>query len=427
MQENDTLISNFNFNIGVLGYLTLGFELICATLIVVLFSFAWYFNDPQSLIIPSVLTLCVLPLLDLSRRYISKGNVAASITTSCIVSWISALVIGFFASIVPVIFAASAMLSFVPVIIATTTTTDRILLRVSAISTLICCICGVFVTLPGFLPEGVPAEVIGRLIAIFVPLLLGISSLSLWYGNRRLHTSLQEAEQANFALAEKYHLEIELEEQKRMEQQARHSAEKADLEKLRYQLNPHFLFNSLTSIRGAIRKDAATAREMVTVLAEFCRLTLMRGSSEIQPLSDEIETIRLYVKMEQTRSRDNLAFNLNVAPGIGDFLMPAFVIQPLIENALKYGRQTSQGPLQINVIISKLPTDGIHILVSNTGCWVNSTSNMPPTSTRTGLRNLRQRLIRHYSDETQLVHHERDGSVFIDILLPYSLIEERNI
>ncbi len=423
--QRGTYLNHFNFNIKLLGYIAAGFEVTCVIIIATLFYFAWHFDDPQSLVIPSVLAIFVLPTLDMARRFIAKGNVSAAVTVTCIVSWIAALTIGFFASVVPVIFAASAVLSFVPVIIATTTTTHRTLLIVSSLSILVCCICSVFLVLPPFLSEGVPAIVIGNLIAIIVPLLLGISSISLWYGNRRLQLSLTEALQANDTLAAKHQLEIELEEQKRMEADARHDAERADLEKLRYQINPHFLFNSLTSIRGAIRTNSTTAREMITVLAEFCRLTLMRGSTEIHQLSEELETLYLYLKMEQARSGDNLQVEVSVDPALKTFLMPAFVLQPLIENAIKYGRQTStltQGDtLQIAVMITGDADSSLHIRVSNTGCWVDSTLEGPIPSTRTGLRNLRQRLIRHYDNTIQLEHREENEEVHVTVLLPFSL------
>ena len=421
MPKRDQFLNQFNFNIKLLGYIAVGFEVTCVIVIATLFYFAWHFDDPQSLVIPSIFAIFVLPPLDIARRFIAKGNVSAAVTVTCIVSWIAALTIGFFASVVPVIFAASAVLSFVPVIIATTTTTHRTLLIVTSLSILVCCICSIFLVLPPFLNEGVPAIVIGNLIAIIVPLLLGISSISLWYGNRRLQLSLTEALQANNTLAAKHQLEIELEEQKRMEADARHDAERADLEKLRYQINPHFLFNSLTSIRGAIRTNTTTAREMITVLAEFCRLTLMRGSTEIHHLSEELETLYLYLKMEQARSGDNLQIEVSVDPVLETFLMPAFVLQPLIENAIKYGRQTSNNTLQITVMITGYANSGIHIRVSNTGYWVDSALEGPIPSTRTGLRNLRQRLIRHYDDKTQLEHDESNGKVHINVLLPFSL------
>ena len=421
MLQGDANLNKFDFNIKLLGYISIGFELTCIAVIIVLFYFAWYFNDPQSVIIPSILAIFVVPFLDMARRYIVKGNVSSAVTATCIVSWISALTVGFFASVVPVIFAISAVLSFVPVIIATTTTTHRTLLIVTSLSILVCCICSIFLVLPPFLHEGVPAIVISRLTSIVVPLLLGISSISLWYGNRRLQLSLTEALQANDALAATHRLEIELEEQKRMEAEARHDADRADLEKLRYQLNPHFLFNSLTSIRGAIKANASTAREMITVLAEFCRLTLMRGSAEIHPLSEELETLHLYLKMEQARGGDNLQVNVSVAPSLENFLMPAFVLQPLIENAIKYGRQTSRDTLQITVMITNYTDSDLHIRVSNTGHWVDSILKDPIPSTRTGLRNLRQRLIRHYGNTIQLGHSEDNGEVHVTTLLPFSL------
>lgn len=420
MQESEKLVSKFNFNIKLLGYISIGFEFICISVIIVLFIFAWYFDDGQSLIIPIILVFIVLPLLEQVRRLIAKGNVSLAILKSCYICWISALCIGFFASIVPVIFAASAVLSFIPVIIATTTTTHSTLLKLTAISTIICCICGVFLLIPPFLPQGVPAKMIEILIAVFVPILLCVSSISLWYGNRRMQLSLIEAEQANEALSQQHRLEIELKEQKSLEEKARHDAERADLEKLRYQLNPHFLFNSLTSIRGAIRTDAAAAREMITALAEFCRLTLIRGSTNVYTLSEELDSLRLYLKMEQVRSGDNLQVSYAIEKKLENFLLPAFILQPLVENALKYGRQTSTTKLQIKIEVTNTLEQGIYIHVSNTGSWLTPEKEKL-VSTRTGLHNLYQRLFHHYGDKTRLDHSQNNGWVHVDVLLPYSL------
>lgn len=420
MQENEKLVNKFNFNIKLLGYISIGFELICISVIIVLFIFAWYFDDRQSLIIPTFLVFIVLPLLEQVRRLIAKGNVSLAVLKSCYICWLSALCVGFFSSIVPVIFAASAILSFVPVIIATTTTTHSTLLKLTAVSTIVCCICGVLLVIPPFLSQGVPAEVIAILIAVFVPVLLCISSISLWYGNRRMQLSLIEAQQVNEALAQQHRLEIELKEQKRLEEKARHDAERADLEKLRYQLNPHFLFNSLTSIRGAIRTDTAAAREMLTVLAEFCRLTLIRGSANVHTLSEELDSLRLYLKIEQVRSGDNLQVRYAIDETLEGFLLPAFILQPLVENALKYGRQTSPAKLQVIIEITSILDQGIYIHVSNTGSWLTPEKDRS-VSTRTGLHNLYQRLFHHYGDKTRLDHSQKNGWVHVGVQLPYSL------
>ena len=97
-----------------------------------------------------------------------------------------------------------------------------------------------------------------------------------------------------------------MEEQRQKKQQALLYAEKTALENLRYQLNPHFLFNALTSIRGAVEKKPNLAREMVSKLAEFCRRTLVTGKKDRVTVAEAIELNRLYLDMEGVRLGDYL-------------------------------------------------------------------------------------------------------------------------
>jgi len=422
------------YDARLLHNLAVGFELTNAAVVVILLIFAWYFQDRQSLIIPSVMGLIGMPLIDMSRRYFARGLIHKGVIGSSLVAWLTALVVGFFASIVPVIFAVSAVISFVPAIVAVPTVSSSLLLVITVISTLVCAVSSLFLLMPAYLLEGVPARVIAELVAIVVPVILCLSSVALWYGNHRLQQALIKAQQVNKALAEQHRLEVELKQQQYLQEQARLDAERASLESLRYQLNPHFLFNSLASIRGAIRKDTHVAREMVTALADFCRLSLTRGAIEVLPLEDEVEAVRIYLKMEQIRSGNNLQLEFSVPQDLERFMMPAFVLQPLVENSIKYGRRTSPAPLKIEIEISASQTlstviplesgyieSGLNIRVSNTGKWVEETEDSDSASTGIGLRNLRQRLYKFYGEQAQLTHQEMDGWVHIEVRLPSEL------
>lgn len=191
----------------------------------------------------------------------------------------------------------------------------------------------------------------------------------------------------------------ELERLNRFEQDEKLSArlaeEKARLELLRYQLNPHFLFNSLNSIRALVYANPEAAGEMVTRLAEFCRWTLTRGSDETTTVAEELEMIRTYLDIEKARWQDALVTQVEVGPGTEAERLPQFLLLPLIENAIKYGGRTSPGTLEVRV---SLQVENGHLLceVANTGTWVEPSAQPAPTSTHIGLDNLRQRLARHY-------------------------------
>src|SRR5215213_1181052 len=126
-------------------------------------------------------------------------------------------------------------------------------------------------------------------------------------------------------------------------------ANKAQLEMLRYQLNPHFLFNALNSIRASVDEDAARAKEMITRLSEFLRYSLLGESEKKITLGEEIEAVRNYLAIEKIRFEDKLAVEFDVEDAAENFKVPCFLLNPLVENAIKHGLQTSSKPLKIKI------------------------------------------------------------------------------
>ncbi len=191
----------------------------------------------------------------------------------------------------------------------------------------------------------------------------------------------------------------ELERLNRLEQDekltARLAEEKARLELLRYQLNPHFLFNSLNSIRALVYAQPEAAGEMVTRLAEFCRWTLMRGTGETTTVAEEAEMVRTYLDIEKARWQEALVTSVEIDDAVRGERLPQFLLLPLIENAIKYGGRTSEGGLEVHVSVRAEPGH-LACEVANTGAWVEPAAAPSPTSTHIGLDNLRQRLARHY-------------------------------
>lgn len=161
-------------------------------------------------------------------------------------------------------------------------------------------------------------------------------------------------------------------------------AQKAQLEMLRYQLNPHFLFNALNSIRASVDEDAARAKQMITQLSEFLRYSLLHESAKKIPLSEEIEAVRNYLAIEKIRFEDKLDAEFAIEPAAQDFKVPSFLLNPLVENAVKHGLKSNAKPLKIK-ISAKVSGDKLLLEVSNSGKLQNGGNGI-------GLRNVRERL-----------------------------------
>ena len=165
-------------------------------------------------------------------------------------------------------------------------------------------------------------------------------------------------------------------------------ANKAQLEMLRYQLNPHFLFNALNSIRASVDEDAARAKEMITRLSEFLRYSLVGESEKKIPLGEEIEAVQNYLAIEKIRFEEKLEIDFEIEKAAEDFRVPCFLLNPLVENAIKHGLQTSAKPLKLKISAEVLD-DKLILEVINSG-KLNSHSN--GSSTKIGLKNVRERL-----------------------------------
>ena len=187
-------------------------------------------------------------------------------------------------------------------------------------------------------------------------------------------------------------------------------AHQAQLDALRYQLNPHFLFNALNSLRATIDEDPARAKRMVTEFSEFLRYTLLSNDSTEMRLSDEIEAIRNYLAIEKLRFEERLQVEFNVDPEAEDFRMPGFLIHPLVENAIKYGMQSDSRPLMIQLTARK-DNGTLLIEVANTGRWVESgdKARHQTNGMGLGLENLRQRLGQQFPGRSSFRIIEQDG------------------
>ena len=199
-------------------------------------------------------------------------------------------------------------------------------------------------------------------------------------------------------------------------------AHSAQLQMLRYQLNPHFLFNSLNSIRALILEDQGKAREMVTELAELLRYSLVSKNNGDVPFSEEITAIKHYFAIEEKRYEENLQVSFEIDPLAEEYPIPSFLVHPLVENAVKYGMKTSSMPLKIKILAS-VKDNELSITVKNSGTWLSSDAEgrSRPEGTGTGLKNVKDRLENRFPGQYDLTTSEEDGCVIIKISISRDL------
>ncbi len=207
----------------------------------------------------------------------------------------------------------------------------------------------------------------------------------------------------------------QLREQREKAREATALAHQAQLQMLRYQLNPHFLFNALNSIRAMIVREPERARQIVTELAEFLRYSL-DGHGLESTVGDEMQAISSYLAIQRIRFEERLAVTVRVDPELEGFVLPCFLVHPLVENAVKYGMETSDPPLRLEIEIA--PQDGgLRIRVSNTGRLVPAASGGARGNTGIGLQNVAQRLQLAFPGRHAFSLTERDGWVHAEIRL----------
>ena len=192
-------------------------------------------------------------------------------------------------------------------------------------------------------------------------------------------------------------------------------AKEAELKMLRYQLNPHFLFNSLNSASALISENPPRAEKMINELSDFLRYSLVNTKTNMVTLKDEIEALKNYLNIEQVRFEEKLQVKFDIAPEAENFALPNFLLHPLVENAVKYGMQTSELPLRIEIKAEK-KDNKLFIEISNSGKWFNSNGTNPQSNgMRVGIENVRKRLEQFFPDRYRFQTVERDGRVHVTL------------
>lgn len=195
--------------------------------------------------------------------------------------------------------------------------------------------------------------------------------------------------------------------------EAQLSLQKAELRALQAQVNPHFLFNSLNMIRGAVDENPEQAQGMITSLANLFRRSLRSDGAQMISLAEEMAAVSDYLALETARFEERLEVRLKIHPAVERCTVPAMLVQTLVENAVKHG-------------ISKIPEGGVVIVrgsleneclileVQNTGRLRESDVD----GTHTGLANARERLRLLCGGKASLSMADRNGTVAVKVVIP---------
>nr|WP_229256129.1 histidine kinase [Duganella fentianensis] len=190
------------------------------------------------------------------------------------------------------------------------------------------------------------------------------------------------------------------------------SVKDAELRALQAQINPHFFFNCLNSIRALAYQDADACARAINALASMMRHNLQTHHTALVPLAEELQAVQAYLAMEQLRFDERLVFSVQIEDGVGSTRLPPLVLQTLVENAIRYGVERSSGPCQITLQAQRR-AGTVEICVANQGQLAEHSP-----STRLGLANARQRLALQCGPGASCTLTAADGWVYATIVLP---------
>ena len=199
-------------------------------------------------------------------------------------------------------------------------------------------------------------------------------------------------------------------------------ASSAQLAMLRYQLNPHFLFNTLNSISTLVLlKETERANAMLSRLADFLRFTLIYEPTAHVTVAQEVQTLKLYLEIEKMRFEARLRPVFDIDPRAERARLPSLLLQPLVENAIKYAVTPSEEGAEI-AVTARLVGERVRIAVSDTGPGLIENKLGPSLSTGVGLANIRDRLVQAYGPDHRFDSRSTPGGGFVvEIEIPYQL------
>jgi signal transduction histidine kinase len=194
---------------------------------------------------------------------------------------------------------------------------------------------------------------------------------------------------------------------------------RAELQSLKMQLHPHFLFNTLNAISVLMMRDTETANRMLLGLSDLLRLTLDEAGAQEVSLKHELEILNLYLAIEKMRFQDRLEIGTEIQPQTLDAVVPNLILQPLVENAIRHGvaRKTGVGRIDIR---AKREGTNLCLEVQDNGPGLRG---LNPSNTGIGLANSRARLQRLYGSNYRLeITNSDSGGVLSSVVIPFRLL-----
>jgi two-component system, LytTR family, sensor kinase len=197
----------------------------------------------------------------------------------------------------------------------------------------------------------------------------------------------------------------------------------AQMRALRMQLNPHFLFNTLNGISSLMRTDVAGADTMLEQLSSLLRITLERGEIQLIPLSDEMEFVEMYLAIQHQRYAGRVCEQVRVEPELHDALVPAMILQPIVENAYTHGLSLLDrgGFLEVE---ARRDNGLLRLTVRNNGIGLYPDFTRTSPGQGVGLANVRSRLQLHYGEDQCFFLDAVDANtVLVTMMLPLQFAE----
>jgi two-component system, LytTR family, sensor kinase len=208
------------------------------------------------------------------------------------------------------------------------------------------------------------------------------------------------------------------------ERQIGQLAAEAELRALRAQLNPHFLFNALTTIGYLIQVAPARAQSTLMRLTSLLRGVLRRSTTEFSRLGDEIALVQAYLEIEEARFEERLRVRIDVDPALHALLIPSLLLQPLVENAVKHGIAplAAGGAVDVHAALDDTDADGagrLIVTIRDSGVGHAAPGPFDPPGEGLGLANVAQRLRAHFGDAASLVVEGTPGAgTMVRLTLP---------
>ncbi|HEU0178731.1 MAG TPA: histidine kinase [Blastocatellia bacterium] len=197
----------------------------------------------------------------------------------------------------------------------------------------------------------------------------------------------------------------------------------AQLQALKMQLHPHFLFNTLHAISSLMRRDVEAAERMITRLSDLLRMTLENVGAQETPLRQELEFLERYLEIEQTRFRDRLQVKMEIEPETLDARVPNLILQPLVENAVRHGIAPRAAPGLIE-ISARRDENKLELQIRDNGAGLPD-AKRARVKEGVGLANTRARLEQLYVADYRfdLSNHDKGGLV-VSLTIPFRVEEK---